>query len=223
MIKRFRSFKNKLCTKDKDCFCIEGTHLIEEFLKSGFHPDKIIATESWLKKNKRLVSGYDLSLISQVSKEALASAVSTKNPDGVAALVERTSMRNFNYKKEDDFILILDRIQDPGNLGNLFRTALAAGVNKVLLAGGAHPLNQKVLRASCGSIFHLPFKRFEGSDEEICDEFEKDDAYGYMYLCITRLGPDSYKWDFSTCHEKPCSSSNNRLTYSLTGGTNYDD
>ena len=174
MIKRFRSFKNKLCTKDKDCFCIEGTHLIEEFLKSGFHPDKIIATESWLKKNKRLVSGYDLSLISQVSKEALASAVSTKNPDGVAALVERSSMRNFNYKKEDDFILILDRIQDPGNLGNLFRTALAAGVNKVLLAGGAHPLNQKVLRASCGSIFHLPFKRFEGSDEGICDELLKD-------------------------------------------------
>tara|TARA_Y100001935_G_C17002394_1_gene358847 strand:- start:65 stop:580 length:516 start_codon:yes stop_codon:yes gene_type:complete len=56
-----------------------------------------------------------------------------------------------------------------------------------------------------------------------CDEFEKDDAYGYMYLCITRLGPDSYKWDFSTCFEKPCSSSNNRLTFSLTGGTNYDD
>ena len=56
-----------------------------------------------------------------------------------------------------------------------------------------------------------------------CDEFEKDDAYGYMYLCITRLGPGSYKWDFSTCFELPCSSSNNRLTYSLTGGTNYDD
>ena len=56
-----------------------------------------------------------------------------------------------------------------------------------------------------------------------CDEFEKDDAYGYMYLCITRLGPDSYKWDFSTCLEKPCSNSNNRLTYSLTGGTNYED
>ena len=56
-----------------------------------------------------------------------------------------------------------------------------------------------------------------------CDEFEKDDAYGYMYLCITRLGPGSYKWDFSSCFELPCSNLNNRLTYSLTGGTNYDD
>jgi len=71
---------------------------------------------------------------------------------------------------DDDFILVLDRIQDPGNLGNLFRTALAAGVNKVLLGGGANPLNQKVLRSSCGSIFHLPFRRIEGDEEKIYDE-----------------------------------------------------
>ena len=52
-------------------------------------------------------------------------------------------------------------------MGNLFRTALAAGVNKILLAGGAHPLGQKVLRSSSGSVFHLPFKRFDGGEEEM--------------------------------------------------------
>ena len=40
-------------------------------------------------------------------------------------------------------------------------------MNKILLAGGANPLGQKVLRASCGSVFHLPFKRFDGVEEEI--------------------------------------------------------
>ena len=62
-----------------------------------------------------------------------------------------------------------------------FRTALAAGVNKILLAGGAHPLGQKVLRASSGSVFHLPFKRFDGGEEEIInsllsslDQFSKN-------------------------------------------------
>ena len=54
-------------------------------------------------------------------------------------------------------------------MGNLFRTSLAAGVNKILLAGGANPLGQKVLRSSCGSVFHLPFKRFDGGEEEIID------------------------------------------------------
>ena len=111
-----------------------------------------------------------MELISQVSKEALGSAVSTKNPDGVAAIVQKSAFKDCTFEEEDDFILVLDKIQDPGNLGNLFRTALAAGVNKVLLGGGASPFNQKVLRSSCGSIFHLPFYRIEGDEEKICNE-----------------------------------------------------
>ena len=141
--------------------------MIEEFLKSGNHPSKILATEKWLNNNKELIQKINKLSITVVSEEILASAVSTKNPNGVAALVRNASILDYDLNDEDDFILVLDRIQDPGNVGNLFRTALAAGVNKILLAGGAHPLGQKVLRASCGSVFHLPFKRFDGSEEEI--------------------------------------------------------
>ncbi len=113
-------------------------------LKSGSHPSKILATEKWLDKNEDLYQKIDQSLIIVVSEEVLASAVSTKNPDGIAALVEISSILNFNFNNiEDDFILVLDRIQDPGNMGNLFRTALAAGVNKILLAGGGTPLRTK--------------------------------------------------------------------------------
>ena len=154
---------------------------MEELLKSGNHPSKILATEKWLYKNEELNQNINQSLVVVVSEEVLASAVSTKNPDGVSALVEISSILNFESNKQDDFILVLDRIQDPGNMGNLFRTALAAGVNKILLAGGAHPLGQKVLRASSGSVFHLPFKRFDGSEEEMIssllsslDQFSKN-------------------------------------------------
>ena len=116
--------------------------MIEEMLKSGNYPSKILATEKWLDKNEDLYQKIDQSLIIVVSEEVLASAVSTKNPDGVAALVEISSILNFDSNNiEDEFILVLDRIQDPGNMGNLFRTALAAGVNKILLAGGAHPVS----------------------------------------------------------------------------------
>ena len=140
-----------------------------------------MATEKWLNKNEILCQKINKSLVTVVSEEVLASAVSTKNPDGVAALVEFLSILNCDFNNEDDFILVLDRIQDPGNMGNLFRTALAAGVNKILLAGGAYPLGQKVLRASCGSVFHLPFNRFDGDEEEIInsllislDQFSKN-------------------------------------------------
>ena len=62
---------------------------------------------------------------------------------------------------------MLDRVQDPGNLGNILRTALAGDVDKIILGGGAHPLGQKSMRASCGALFHLPFKRIAGKDSEV--------------------------------------------------------
>ncbi len=170
LVKKFRSFKKGSYSKDKGFFCIEGTNLLDELLKSGNNPVKILVTEKWLKKNAALNKNIDQSLVVVVSEEVLASALSIKNPDGVAALVENASINNYQINGQDSFILVLDRIQDPGNMGNLFRTALAAGVDTIFLAGGAHPFGKKVLRASCGSVFHLPFKRFEGSEEKIIND-----------------------------------------------------
>ena len=146
---------------------------MEELLKSGNLPSKILVTEKWINKNLNLCKKLDQKLITMVSEEVLASALSTKNPDGIAALVEISSISNYHFNIKDEFILVLDRIQDPGNMGILFRTALAAGVDTILLAGGAHPLGQKVLRASSGAVFHQPFKRFEGSEEEIINSLLK--------------------------------------------------
>ena len=142
-------------------------------MKSGSSPSKILVTEKWLKKNQDISKQFDQSLITLVSEEVLASAISTVNPDGIAALVEISSIPNYQFNSKDDFVLVLDRIQDPGNMGNLFRTALAAGVDAIFLAGGAHPLSQKVLRASSGSVFHLPFQRFEGTEEQIINSLLK--------------------------------------------------
>ena len=142
-------------------------------LKSGNSPYKILVTEKWLKKNQNLISQFDQSLINLVSEKVLASAITTVNPDGIAALVEISSIPNYKFNSQDDFVLVLDRIQDPGNMGNLFRTALAAGVDAIFLAGGAHPLGQKVLRASTGAVFNLPFQRYEGTEEEIINSLSK--------------------------------------------------
>ena len=130
-------------------------------LNSGNAPSKILVTEKWLSKNQNLSKRFDQSLITIVSEEVLTSAVSAINPDGIAALVEISAIPTYKFNFKDDLILVLDRIQDPGNMGNLFRTALAAGVNAIFLAGGAHPLGQKVLRASSGAVFHLQYLRFD--------------------------------------------------------------
>ena len=170
LIKRFRAFKDKLPSNEEDSFCVEGTNLIKELISSGNLPFKVIATEIWLNKNRLLANKISQSTITKVTEEVLSSATSIKNPDGVAALIKKTVIPKFSYEKKDDFILVLDRVQDPGNLGNLFRTALAAGVNKILLGGGANPLSPKVLRASCGSIFYLPYKRIIGEESKIIND-----------------------------------------------------
>jgi TrmH family RNA methyltransferase len=61
------------------------------------------------------------------------------------------------------FVLALDRLQDPGNLGTLLRTALAAGVDQVWLGEGADPHQPKVLRSSSGAALVLPLERLEAS------------------------------------------------------------
>ena len=109
-------------------------------LKSGKNPSKILVTEKWLRKNQNLSKKFHQSLTNIVSEEVLASAISTINPDGIAALVDISSISNYQFNIKDDLVLVLDRIQDPGNMGNLFRTALAAGVDAIFLAGGANPL-----------------------------------------------------------------------------------
>ncbi len=166
---------------------------MEELLKSGNQPSKILATEKWLDKHNKLYQKINKALITVVSEDVLASSLSTKNPDGVAALVGISSIHNCDFKNEDDFILVLDRIQDPGNMGNLFRTSLAAGVNKILLAGGVHPLGQKVLRASCGSVFHLPFKRFNGGEEEIIDS---------LLTSLNQFSTDGFQIISTSSHNK---------------------
>ncbi len=64
-----------------------------------------------------------------------------------------------------DFLLALDRLQDPGNLGTLNAHGLAAGVGRLWLGGGADPLQPKVLRASAGAALALPLERLE--EEEL--------------------------------------------------------
>ena len=123
-------------------------------------------------------SGGDSALqLRVVSAEVLAAVATTEQPDGVvltlplAQLPQPRAWPASNGQPGDSpkqvppqapypsFVLALDRLQDPGNLGTLLRCALAAGVEEVWLAGGADPHQPKVLRASAGAALALPLRR----------------------------------------------------------------
>jgi TrmH family RNA methyltransferase len=93
-------------------------------------------------------------------------------------------------------LLILDGIQDPGNLGTILRTAAAAGVSGVLLTTGTVDLyNEKVLRATMGSIFHLPMRQ-NVDPQELVDVCSRERLP--LILADPRSTRPYFHWDFTS-------------------------
>ena len=91
-----------------------------------------------------------------VSPEILKKMTGLQQPDGLAAIAPLPPEQSLLDKKR---ILVLDGISDPGNLGTLWRTALALGWEGVCLLSGCVDLfNDKALRAAQGATFHLPYE-----------------------------------------------------------------
>lgn len=147
-IKTWAKLKQRKYRKEQGLFIVEGEHLVEEALKSDWELETIVIKENF-------EPNFDLSnhFVEAVSDHVFAHLSETKTPQGILAIVKMREEEE--YKKNR--LLILDAVQDPGNLGTMIRTADAAGFDAIILGGGTVDLyNDKVIRASQGSIFHIP-------------------------------------------------------------------
>jgi len=129
---------------------IEGIHLIDEAYHSGIVIKQLFVIEP---------SRTDESLIDyaeetyEINMKVAESLSGTITPQGFFAVIEKPEY-DINQAKQ---VLLIDRIQDPGNLGTLIRTSDAAGIDLIVMEKGtADPYQDKVLRASQGSVFHIP-------------------------------------------------------------------
>ena len=174
---------------------LEGTHLLQEVLRQGNAPEEIIATEAWLQGHSALAARCSQTRWRIVTDEVLRAALTTVTPDGVACLSPLDRLPT--VPPELDFLLVLDRIQDPGNLGTLLRTALAADVNAVWMGAGVDPLGTKVLGASAGALLQLRDQRFGPSEamaiSQLQQELKQLVALGVQV--VATLVPDATKAD----------------------------
>ena len=172
-MQRLKALSNTKRRSQSSLLLLEGSHLLEEAIKVGVMPLEIIATQKWIDAHTHILSeiSYEVQ-IQVVTQSVLKTALTTINPDGVASVLPVEALPRFD--SEPDFVLALDRIQDPGNLGTLFRTALAAEVEVVWLALGADPLGQKALRSSAGAVLNLPFERYANAEEEAVNKLSKN-------------------------------------------------
>lgn len=153
-------------------FLIEGPHLLEAALDAHAIPQLIVYDAETLGRTavgRRLLGRIeearaDGALALEATPTAIARASDTRAPQGVVAAVPTGAVSSEKIRagrrgRMRPIILVLDGISDPGNLGTILRTALAADVDEALLAPGcADPLNPKVVRAGSGAHFHLPVR-----------------------------------------------------------------
>ncbi len=161
LVRSLRQLHDAKGRREQGLLLLEGTHLLQESLRLGLRPELVLATPAWLEAHPSLIGALPAGARLQVaSAEVLEAAATTAHPDGVLLTLPAPSPPA-EGEAATAFVLALDRLQDPGNLGTLLRTALAAGVTEVWLAEGADPTQPKVLRASAGAALALPLRRLE--------------------------------------------------------------
>lgn len=141
-IKTLIKLKQKKYRNQFGYYLIEGEHLVNEALKAN-QVECIITTKP-LKSNLEVI---------EVSEEVMAKLAFTKSPSNIMAKCKIDSNNELMIKKR---YLILDDLQDPGNIGTLIRSALAFGIDQVILSKNCVDLyNDKLLRAMQGANFHI--------------------------------------------------------------------
>ncbi len=188
-VKFFLSLHDKKNRRQSGLYLVEGIKPVNECIAAGLYIEKIICTE-------RFSEHYPDATV--VSVDVFGSVSDEKTPQGVMAAVRMPE--NVVCPPQNSCIL-LDRLQDPGNLGTIIRTANAAGFKEIYLIDCADPFSPKAVRASMSGIFFT--KIYSGRREEvlnalkgipiICADMHGEDIFGFtppnkFCLCIGNEG-----------------------------------
>lgn len=140
-VKRWTSLNDKKYQEHEGLFLIEGEHLVEEAFKSGHLVETIVLDGS----------NYDYENVSYVSEAVMKKITNLTNVPKIIGVSKKIQPKDFNGN-----MVILDRVADPGNLGTIIRSAVAFGIDTIVLGKGSVSVyNPKVVRATEGLLFHI--------------------------------------------------------------------
>lgn len=162
LFKEIKKLKEKKHRIKSNKYLIEGLRFVEEAIKSKVSIDSIIFTESFKEKNPDLFLKINENIkLIQMNEALLKQLCSTENPQGIVGVI---NMQNKELKS-GELVVLVDKVQDPGNMGTIIRTAHAAGaVGIVMTKGTVDIYNDKTLRSTMGSIFYIPIVEDDSLD-----------------------------------------------------------
>lgn len=157
LIKDIRKLSKKKYRTQEGKFLVEGFRFVQEALKSTFEVPYVLISENSNEKCKSF-NIYDLiqenTKVYLVRDDILKELCDTNNPQGILAVVNNKVME---IEDQKGFYVLVDRIQDPGNMGTIIRSANASGALGVITTKGTVDVyNDKTLRSTMGSIFKIP-------------------------------------------------------------------
>ena len=197
-IKQIKSLYRRKNRWNMELFIIEGVKILEECIDNNYPLENIIYSDELFNTNggveiyERIKSYENLiyvpnSLFKEISD--------TENPQGIMALAKITERQIEElYKLDNPFILFLEEIQDPGNMGTIIRTADAFNLDGIIVSEGSVDIyNPKVIRSTMGSIFRTPVYYIKDNMETI----KKFESMGFKIFATSLEGENyTYNIDF---------------------------
>lgn len=156
-VKLYRCLEKRKFRKKLGLIPLEGMRLVADVLQRGVVPEIIFLREN-VEQPAFLHALPAQTKIFRVESSIFDQAAFTESPQGILAVVKKPEVvLEELFGQKPALILVVDRVQDPGNLGTMLRSAAAAGASgAVILPQTVDPTNPKALRASMGAYFTLP-------------------------------------------------------------------
>lgn len=193
-VKQVVQWQNKAKERKKDgIFLAEGIKMFEEApldsIVEVFISESLEQKADAFYKKKLLQIGYEV-----VSDEVFAKMSDTQTPQGILTILKRPEYNlDLLLKRENPLFVILENLQDPGNLGTIVRTGEGAGITGVIMSVGTVDIfNPKTIRATMGSIFRVPFLYVE----DMADTIQKLHKHG-VHTYAAHLAGKIYYQDVS--------------------------
>lgn len=155
-VKFIKSLQLKKYRKEQQCFVVDGEKGVEEVVNSDFKIEMLLATALFSERHEKLLNSVNTDIFI-VSEKQLAQLSSFQTNENVLAVV-RQKPNQIPTLDQNEFILVLDDIRDPGNLGTIIRTADWFGIRKIVASEHtADYYNPKVVNSTMGSFTRVHF------------------------------------------------------------------
>lgn len=189
-IQHVRALLTQRSARDEEkCYVVEGVRLCEEALASGIKPLEVFTSTALSERGQKLTAQSGME-VCEIPEHVMDSLSATENSQGILMVMPQQAQPLI---PNVDFVLILDQVRDPGNMGTILRSAAASGAQTVFLSSGnTDVFAPKVVRAGMGAHFRLCLVQREWPE---IIRFCKEENSAALHLMLAESGEGIPYWN----------------------------